>query len=118
MQPETSYPAILGRILEYFRKDIGLDQKDVADRLGITQSAWSRIERGQSGISMEQLLKVSEILGTQPHKIIADTDKASSKLEQDGITVHPNVISKPNNTMAMLGLAALGLMIVAILSKK
>lgn len=118
MQSETSYPAIIGRILEYLRKEAGLDQDVIAKRLGLTQSAWSRIERGQSGISMEQLLRVSDVLGTEPHKIIADADSASLKLKEDGIIIHPNIISKPDKAIAMLGLAALGLMIVAIIAKK
>lgn len=118
MQPETSYPAVIGRVLEYMRKEAGFDQKVIAERLGLTQSAWSRIERGQSGISMEQLLRVSSVLGKEPHEIVADADQATSKLKEDGIVVHPNIISKPDSTIAWLGLAALGLMVVAILSKK
>lgn len=118
MKPETSYPAIIGRILEHSRKEAGLDQKVIAEGLGLTQSAWSRIERGQSGLSMEQLLRVSSILGKKPHEIIADADQATSRLKEDGITVHPNVVSKPDDTIAWLALAALGLMVVAILSKK
>ncbi len=118
MQPETSYPAILGRILEHLRKQAGFDQGDIAARLGLTQSAWSRIERGQSGVSMEHLIKFGEILNTQPHKIIENADYASDQLKRDGITVHPNVLTKSDKVIAALGLAALGMMILAILAKK
>lgn len=117
MQSETSYPAVIGRILEHERKKLGFDQGDVANKLGLTQSAWSRIERGQSGLSMEHLIKISEILNTKPHKIIANADQASEQLEHDGITVHPNVLTNSDKVIAALSLAALGVMILAILKK-
>ncbi len=118
MQAETSYPAIVGKIIENRRKAKNLRQAELAEKLGVTQSSWSRIERGQSGLSMEQLLKVSDILGTSPHEILADADYAKAGLESQGIRVHPNTVSKPERTMAMLGLAALGMMILTILSRK
>lgn len=118
MQAETSYPAVIGRILEFKRKELNLDQGDIAKQLGITQSAWSRIERGQSGISMEHLIKVSEILNTKPFEIIQAADEASEKLKSDGVKVHPNVITNSDNIIAVLGLAALSMMILAILNKK
>lgn len=118
MQAETSYPAILGRVLEHKRKGKNLDQKDVADHLGLTQSAWSKIERGQSGISMEQLLRVSQLLKTQPHSILEDVDLAKHGLEKQGVIVHASVASKPSDTVALIALAVLGVMVVAILSKK
>lgn len=118
MQPETSYPAIIGRILEHQRKEAGYDQAAFAEQMGLTQSAWSRIERGQSGLSIEHLLKISKILNTQPHKIVADADYATKQLERKGIEVHPNVITATDKAVAILGLAALGVMILAILAKK
>jgi len=118
MQVETSYPAIIGRILEHLRKESKMDQKEFSKKIGLTQSAWSRIERGQSGISMEQLRKISKILVTQPHMIISDADDVADKLKSDGVIVHDSVITKQDNIIAFLGLAALGLMVVAILSKK
>lgn len=118
MQSETSYPAILGRILEHLRKDAGYDQGELADKLGLTQSAWSRIERGQSGLSMEQLVKVSNVLNTKPHNIIADADYATEKLKNDGVTVHPNILTNSDKIIAALSLAALGALVLAILTKK
>jgi transcriptional regulator with XRE-family HTH domain len=118
MQPETSYPAIIGRILEHQRKEAGFDQAAFAEQMGLTQSAWSRIERGQSGLSIEHLLKISNILNTKPHKIVESADYAAKQIERKGIVVHPNVLTTTDKAMAILGLAALGVMIVAILAKK
>lgn len=118
MQSETSYPAIIGRILEHLRKNADYDQGELAERLGLTQSAWSRIERGQSGLSMEHLIKVSDILNTKPHIIIADADYAAEQLKNDGVTVHPNVLANSDKIIAALSLAALGMMVLAIIARK
>ncbi len=118
MQPETSYPAIIGRVLEHLRKENNLDQQTVAEFLGLTQSAWSRIERGQSGISIEQLVGVSNLFGTQPHNILADADRAKAGLENQGVKVFPHVIAKPSDATAFIALAALGALVFAILSSK
>ncbi|MCB1680923.1 MAG: helix-turn-helix transcriptional regulator [Rhodospirillales bacterium] len=118
MQAETSYPAIVGKLLENLRKERNLKQQDVAGMLGLTQSAWSRIERGQSGLSMELLVRVCDLLETRPHEVLADADKARTGLIAQGIKVHPHVIARPERMMAVLGLAALGMMIFAILGRK
>lgn len=118
MQAETSYPAIIGRIIEFKRKQQGLDQQALADQLDITQSAWSRIERGQSGVSMPQLVRISEILNTKPYKIIEEADHAADSLNAQGVKVHSNIITKSDQAIAFLGLAALGALVAAILMKK
>jgi transcriptional regulator with XRE-family HTH domain len=118
MQPETSYPAIIGRILEHERKEAGYDQAAFAEQMGLTQSAWSRIERGQSGLSIEHLLKISKVLNTKPHKIVESADYAAKQIERKGVVVHPHVLTNSDKVVAVLGLAALGVMILAILAKK
>ena len=118
MQAETSYPAIVGRIIEYLRKEQNLNQDQLANQLGLEQSTWSRIERGQSGISLEQLNEVSRILNTTPHKILQDADSTKSEFIKKGIKVHSGIIAKPHSTMALIGLTALSVMILAIILKK
>ena len=118
MQAETSYPAIVGKLLENLRKDQNLRQQELAGLLGLTQSAWSRIERGQTGLSMDLLVRVCDVLGTSPHLLLGDADKARAGLLAQGIKVHPHIIARPERMMAMLGLAALGMLIFAILGRK
>lgn len=118
MQAETSYPAIVGKLLENLRRERNLKQQDVASMLGLTQSAWSRIERGQSGLSMDLMVRVCDLLGTSPHILLGDADKARAGLMAQGIKVHPHIIARPERMMAVLGLAALGMLIFAILGRK
>lgn len=67
---------------------------------------------------MEQLLRVSQLLKTQPHSILEDVDFAKSGLEKQGVIVHAHVESKPSDTVALIALAVLGVMVITILSKK
>lgn len=49
--------------LRNFREDKGLKQKQMADKLNITPSAYSRIEKGERGLRVEQLKVIAEVLG-------------------------------------------------------
>ena len=55
-------PPIIAHRLRQAREAIGLSQDDVAEFLGIKQSAYSQIERGQNAIKIEHLLKLPVIL--------------------------------------------------------
>ena len=45
------------------RGELGLSQKDLADRVGTSHSAISRLERGQHRASIAMLERVSRALG-------------------------------------------------------
>ena len=48
---------------DFLKESLGLTQKDVADKMGTTQSAISRIESLKTNPSYKQLLKMSEAVG-------------------------------------------------------
>ena len=58
-----------GRI-KYFRESANLTQEHVAEKLGITQGAYSQIENNQSKLSADMLKKVAAILGVSPLDIL------------------------------------------------
>jgi transcriptional regulator with XRE-family HTH domain len=51
-------PAALGRTLRDARLERGLTQSDLAQRSGLTQATVSSIERGQSNVSLDTLLRL------------------------------------------------------------
>jgi len=51
-------PAALGRTLRDTRLERGLTQSDLAQRSGLTQATVSSIERGQSNVSLDTLLRL------------------------------------------------------------
>jgi len=114
----ASYPALVGKVLADFREKNGLDQAAMAEKVGISRSTWSRIENGDSGLSMDQLAKAAEALGTEPSKILAEADRAGRALKEGGVTITPTRADAPGSGTTFLFGAALGALIVTALSKK
>jgi len=57
--------ASLGRILQSARKTQGLNQTQLAARVGISQARMSALEREPGTISVDQLLAICSSLGLQ-----------------------------------------------------
>jgi transcriptional regulator with XRE-family HTH domain len=119
LTPETTYKAILGRVLTQVRKDFGVEQSELASSMGVTQSTWSRIERGETSITVEQLAKASEFFQINSSTVLLDTENAIKKLKQQGVNIHyeTKADSKTGKGLAMIGAAALGALVGAALSQ-
>lgn len=48
-----------------FRKENGLTQKEVSQRLGVTQQAYARLESNPASASFERLFRVFSVLGIE-----------------------------------------------------
>lgn len=119
MKPETTYPAIIGRILAQERKNLGIDQAMMAKKVGINRSSWSRLENGEMAPNAVLLDKIARALKKPPSDILAKADKARKSLEDAGVVVHSE---KPKSKsfgvgLALLSATALGALIVNKLSK-
>ena len=53
-------PMLLG-----FRKVKGLTQKEVAERLGVTQQTYARLEANPASASIERLFRIFAVLGVE-----------------------------------------------------
>ncbi|MCS6821542.1 MAG: helix-turn-helix domain-containing protein [Microscillaceae bacterium] len=53
----------IARTLREKRKELGLSQQQIADKLGITQATYSGWENGQREISLPRYVQLAEILG-------------------------------------------------------
>jgi len=51
------------RRLRVLREEKALTQRDVAEKLGISQAAYSRLEKGEVEVSLNKLIKLSEVYG-------------------------------------------------------
>lgn len=51
--------------LLHLRKKLGLTQKELAERLGISSTHYSRIETGESNPSYELMEKAKEVFNTE-----------------------------------------------------
>jgi transcriptional regulator with XRE-family HTH domain len=81
----VTYPALTGAVLVAKRKEMGLSQAEVAERVGLTVSTWSRIENGESALTIEQLAMAAQALGVVPSAILRSTEDKVAELSTRGI---------------------------------
>ena len=93
-QRETTYQAIVGTILINMRQQLHIEQSLVAKRVGVTPSTWSRVERGESALTVTQLAKAAEAFRVKPSVILSSTEQAREQLEKQGMTVKYDKIIK------------------------
>lgn len=117
MKPATTYSAIVGVILERLRSERGLDQKRMAELVGLGQSTWSRVENGASALTIEQLATTAAALGASPHEILALADRSVANLRQRGVVVQLKRQLGLTGTELLIGAAALALLLAVILGK-
>ncbi|MGJ7573469.1 helix-turn-helix domain-containing protein [Variovorax sp. RB2P76] len=65
MQQVLSVPSQLGVLLKAARKESGISQVKLAERLGISQSRMSHMELNPGSVSLEQLLALFSVLGLE-----------------------------------------------------
>ncbi|WP_395055602.1 helix-turn-helix domain-containing protein [Polaromonas sp.] len=104
----VTYPALVGKILAQQREVHGVKQGDFAAALGLSQSAYSRLESGDSVLNLAQLRKAAIQLGVPPSKILNWADNCEAQLRLQGVEV---LSEKPDNPAAI----AIGLGLLAAL---
>ena len=72
-----SVDASLGRNLAYFRKLAGLTQQQVAEKLNLNRTTYTKYETGASEPSIEILKQIAVILKVDVASILADDNTAT-----------------------------------------
>jgi transcriptional regulator with XRE-family HTH domain len=73
MEKEKKYSTSINRI-RMLREGVGYSQEYVANKLNITQQAYSRIEKNPNATTLERLQQLSEILGVKVNSIVGEDD--------------------------------------------
>jgi hypothetical protein len=63
-------PIQLGQKIKKLRELKNFTQSHIASELGITQSAYSKMELGETEVSYSKLSKIAEVLGMAPEEIM------------------------------------------------
>lgn len=113
VKPIITYGAIVGRVIENDRRGAGVDQGTIAKALRISQSAYSRLEQGQSAMTLAQLRTVAEVLGRTPGDILREADALTSRLRSQGVE-----ISEEKNVPHGAILVALGILSTILSTNK
>ena len=107
MKKEATYQQEIGRVIESMRKEKGLTQSELAKRIGTSQSAIHRIEKGDQNISLEMVKKVSGELGGQ---ILSINDSSSQSYRINGGNTLSGEITINTSKNAAVGLLCASLL--------
>ena len=132
MKNETTYQTVLGRLIAQKRKERRIDQEEMARRVGVSRSTWSRIEAGSSALNMDQLARAASALGISLGELMLEVDDVVRELRRQNVEVHDSrdqAKSPPfgrvggggaglAGPVAFLGGAVLGGIIAALLSER
>lgn len=101
--PVTTSSAVLGQTLIALRKAKGMTQGQVAEAMGMSSSNWSRAEKGESSLTVDQLRMVSRVLETTPEKILNAADAAEQEAINKGLKVIPGTVAGATLGSAIAG---------------
>jgi transcriptional regulator with XRE-family HTH domain len=61
----------IGKNISMYRKIRGAKANDVADRLGISESSYTRYERGEAAITVDLVQQIAEVLSVDPLMLLS-----------------------------------------------
>ncbi len=74
----NSYKKAMGKRIKECRRQLGLTQETAAEELGISVKHFSEVERGIAGLSVDNLVRLSSLLGVSLDYIVkgeGDTER-------------------------------------------
>lgn len=121
----TTFSGALGAFVRSKRTELGLEQSDLAEKLGLSQASYSRIEAGKANISVDHMCQIAKALNIRYGDFLASYANYVERLEENGVAVVPAQRGnskgaeeqQQGNGKMVLG-AALGALAVAILSNR
>lgn len=111
------YNALVGQVIQMHREILGKNQGEVAQAIGLTQSAYSRVESGQTALTVSHLRSLATTLGTTPDSILFEADSLAKQLVKKGVQVPNEKPTDNDGEMKAAFLIGLGILI-AILANK
>lgn len=79
-------PIIIGERIAHFRKLRQISQADVASFCGVTPQAVSKWEKGQAGLTVESVLKLSQLFEVSVNELLDHPYKKETPLENTVLT--------------------------------
>lgn len=103
--PQLPYPSLIGQVLKRARVQKNIQQSDIAAQLGLTQSAYSRLESGDSTLNVWQLRQVAHCLQRTTSSLLQEVEALENELQAQGVAVVAE--KKTNPAAALIGIALL-----------
>lgn len=81
----VSFPAVVGAVLLAKRKEVDISQAEMADAVGVNVSTWSRVENGDSALTLEQLALAAGALKVKPSSVLEAAELKLDELAAKGV---------------------------------
>ncbi|UAB69238.1 helix-turn-helix transcriptional regulator [Vibrio sp. SCSIO 43132] len=78
----VSYSSILGVVVANKRKELGVEQSVLAEKMGLSQASYSRLESGKSTFSVDQMFECAKALGIPPDELFNSVVNTVNNLKQ------------------------------------
>lgn len=78
----ASYSSVLGVVVANKRKELGIEQSDIAAKMGLSQASYSRLESGKSTFSVDQLFGCASALGVPVEELFQKVVNTVKNLQQ------------------------------------
>ena len=117
---QATYSMIVARLLEEKRENQGISQAEFLGRAGLTQSSWSRVNRGLSHFSLEELRAACIAVNADITTIIGQSEMAASALpDAEGVSIIENTKASDNKSLipTIIAAAALGFLIARLMRR-
>jgi len=101
---QTSYVTLVAFSLREHRETSGIPQASMAKGLGISPSALSRIEKGETALTSEQLALAGKTLEIEPSAILQRADAVAQILCDEEWTINATRMKKDEVDLLSLGL--------------
>lgn len=86
---ETFYSRIIGQVVRGRRELKGLALSALAEGADLrSASGWSRVETGDTTMTVAQLRAAAKALGVDPWVLVRQADAVATQLERSGVVVH------------------------------
>ena len=111
----TTYQTVLGAVITSFRSSASnepIKQADIAAAIGVTVSTWSRIERGESSISLDQLILATKFLNIKLSVLFEEVENITTQLLENGVKVTVDKNTKNSWGMQLSNTQLIGLSIL------
>ena len=101
---KEDYREKIGKLIAELRANHGITQADIAEKLGTSQSAINRIEKGGQNISLETIARISDALDTE---ILSVNDESKLNIRvHGGRKLHGEIEVKTSKNAAVALLCA------------
>ncbi|WP_087019675.1 helix-turn-helix domain-containing protein [Thaumasiovibrio subtropicus] len=122
----VSYSSILGVVVANKRKELGIEQSVLAEKMGLSQASYSRLESGKSTFSVDQMFECAKALAIAPDELFNSVVNTVNNLkESEQVSVQAQLRGNAtkakseggSNVGTFIAGAALGALIIGLAGK-